>query len=126
MVRAPNFPNLTTLKQVRQAFRLRRKGSSSSVEDDERHLVSSKPIGGSWGTSGGDSSGCESEISPDMSYKPMLNGSGRLGDVTGINIENGEEPLVQLKSPDGSESTNRKPGVSSQDKRGKDKNQRLR
>ena len=128
--RTSNLPNLTTFKQVRQAFRIRRKGSSSSVEDDERHLVSTKSISQNAGTSsaGGESSGCDDDLSPEMIDGRLANGYGRLNgnDSGDMDDENGAL-IPHLKAPPETLSTrNGKALNSSADKKMKDKNQRKR
>ena len=123
--RTSNLPNLTTLKQVRQAFRIRRKGSTSSVEDDERHLVSTKSMSQNAGTSsaGGESSGCDDDLSPEMIDGRIANGYGRLHGNESMDDENGAL-IPHLKAPP--EASNGKTLNSSADKKLKDKNQRKR
>ena len=130
LYRAANLPNLSTLKQVRQAFRIRRKGSTSSVEDDERHLFSSKSAGPTSGTSsvGGESSGCEDELAPDVVEGRMTNGYGRSHGHTSIEIEGEDGVLIpHLKSPTDAQSLKgQKAASSGENGKNKDKNQRKR
>ena len=122
--RTSNLPNLTTLKQVRQAFRIRRKGSTSSVEDDERHLVSTKSISQNAGTSsaGGESSGCDEDLSPEMisnGYgRLLLNENGEMEDENGTLIQGLDAPPTNPAARNGKQSKD--------DKKSKDKNQRKR
>ena len=127
--RTSNLPNLSSLKNVRQAFRIRRKGSSSSVEDDERHLVSTKSISQNAGTSsaGGESSGCDDDFSPETMDGRLANGYGRLhGNESGdMDDENGAL-IPHLKAPPETFSTRDGKSINNLDKKNKDKNQRKR
>ena len=125
--RTSNLPNLTTFKQVRQAFRIRgRKGSSSSVEDDERHLVSTKSLSQNVSSAGGESSGCEDELSPEIIDGRISNGYGRLHGNDSGDMEDEDDALIpHLKVPPET-SKDRNHLNTSKDRKNKDKNQRKR
>ena len=116
---------MANLKLVRQAFRIRRKGSSSSVEEDERYLVG-RGFNGGTSSGGGESSDCDGELSPNAleGKYSTLNAYGRLAGSKAIDIEDDDETGHQPQNSMASESNNRKPGSSSNE--GKNKNQRMR
>ena len=125
--RTSNLSNLTSLKQVRQAFRIRRKGSTSSVEDDERHLVSTKSnYNAGTSSAGGESSGCDDDHSPDRMDGRMLNGYGRLqGNESGDMEEEDGVLIPHLKVSTETDSLKDRKSMND-NKKSKDKNQRKR
>ena len=126
--RTSNLTNLTTLKQVRQAFRIRRKGSTSSVEEDERHLVSTRSFSNNAGTSsaGGESSGCDDDLPHEDIDGRNANGYGRIQGNESADMEEEDGVLIpHLKVPvDPQTSKDRKSANSADGRKGKDKNQR--
>ena len=98
------------------------------MEDDERHLVSTKSnYNAGTSSAGGESSGCDDDPSPEMIDGRMLNGYGRLqGNGSGVEMEEEDGVLIpHLKVSTETDSLKDRKSMND-NKKSKDKNQRKR